>query len=58
MKLKVRIESKCHHCSKALTIDVDDQLKWTVRQAGASPLLFEPDVAWSSFHGANIIHDY
>ena len=29
-----------------------------VISVGASPLLFEPDMDWKSFSGANIIHDY
>jgi hypothetical protein len=37
---------------------VDDELRWRVRSSGASPLLFEPDVDWSTFRGQNIIDDY
>jgi len=29
-----------------------------VLSKGASPLLFEPHVDWSTFHSPNIIHDY
>jgi hypothetical protein len=57
-KLRVRIDSSCHHCSRPLTIEVDDDLGWRVLSPGASPLLFEPDMDWQSFHGPNIIHDY
>ena len=39
-------------------IDVDEELVWKVVSAGASPLLFEPDMNWKAFSGANIIHDY
>ncbi|MGB9106562.1 MAG: hypothetical protein WCC59_17555 [Terriglobales bacterium] len=55
-KLRVRIESSCRHCARPLTIEVDDDLG--VLSPGASPLLFEPDMNWQSFHGRNIIHDY
>jgi hypothetical protein len=55
-KLRVRIESSCRHCSLPITIEVDDDLG--VLSPGASPLLFEPDMDWQSFHGPNIIHDY
>jgi hypothetical protein len=57
-KLRVRIESSCRHCSRPLTIEVDDDLRWRILTPGASPLLFEPDMDWQSFHGPNIIHDY
>lgn len=57
-KLRVRIDSECKHCSQSLIIEVDDQLGWKVVSAGASPLLFEPDMDWKAFSGSNIIHDY
>src|SRR5215472_7626686 len=31
---------------------------WNVLSEGASPFLFEPDMNWTTFSGANIIHDY
>jgi len=57
-KLQVRIDSECSHCAKPLSFEVDDELRWQVRSSGASPLLFEPEVQWSTFRGQNIIHDY
>jgi hypothetical protein len=39
-------------------MDVDERLRFRVLSPGALPLLFEPDMDWSSFRGANIIHDY
>jgi hypothetical protein len=57
-KLRVRINSECKHCSRPLIIEVDEELSWNVLSAGASPLLFEPDMNWKAFSGANIIHDY
>jgi len=57
-KLRVCIDSKCHHCSRSLSIEVDDELRWRVQSTGARPLLFEPDIEWSTFQGQNIIHDY
>ncbi len=41
-----------------MAIDVDNQLRFRVQSPGASPLIFEPDMDWSTFGGANIIHDY
>ena len=57
-KLRVRIDSECQHCQRPLRLEVDDELQWNVLTQGASPLLFEPDMDWASFRGANIIHDY
>jgi hypothetical protein len=57
-RLQVRIDSECKHCSRPLTIEVNEELAWKVITAGASPLLFEPSMNWETFSGANIIHDY
>jgi hypothetical protein len=48
----------CHHCSQPLAIEVDDEFSWRVLSAGASPLLFEPQVDWGTLRSPNIIHDY
>ena len=56
--MRVRIESSCRHCSLPIVIEVDDDLRWRVLTPGVAPLLFEPNMDWQSFHGANIIHDY
>lgn len=57
-KLTVHIDSECKHCSRALVIEVNDELTYNVLSAGASPLLFEPDIKWNAFSSANIIRDY
>ena len=54
----MRIDSECHHCSRPLTLEVDEELGWEVGQRDVAPLLFEPDMDWEKFLGANIIHDY
>jgi hypothetical protein len=57
-KLTVELESECAHCGKALHISIDSELNSRVREEDAEPLLFEPDVDWETFKGANIINDY
>jgi hypothetical protein len=57
-RLRVRIDSECKHCSRPLILEVNEELAWNVISVGASPLLFEPDMNWKSFSGANIIRDY
>lgn len=39
-------------------MEVDEHLRFRVVSRGAFPLLFEPDIDWGTFLGANIIHDY
>ena len=57
-KLRIRVDSECHHCSRPLIFDVDEELGWQVLVRGASPLLFEPEIQWRTFRGPNIIQDY
>jgi len=57
-KLSAEIESACAHCGKPLHISVDSELNSQVREEEGEPLLFEPDVDWKTFKGANIINDY
>jgi hypothetical protein len=57
-KLLIQVDSECHHCSRPLAIEVDERLGSRVLSRGASPLIFEPDMDWNEFRGANIIHDY
>lgn len=52
------MDSECHHCSRPLAIEVDEHLHFQVLSHRASPLIFEPDIDWNKFRGANIIHDY
>ncbi len=37
---------------------VDSDLQVSVREAGANPLVFLPDVDWSMFTGRTIIDSY
>jgi hypothetical protein len=54
----VELESECAHCGKALHITIGSDLNCHVREKEAQPLLFEPEIDWETFRGANIIDDY
>jgi hypothetical protein len=41
-----------------LYLTLESDLEWSVEESDANPLVFEPDVDWGHFKGANIIHDY
>ncbi len=56
--LTVEIETKCRHCDQALHITLDSSMKYSVREEGASPLLFMPDVDWDNFAERTIIDSY
>ncbi len=57
-RLAVEIDSECAHCGQGLHLALDSELVWKVKEHGASPLVFEPEVDWKRFKGSNIIHDY
>jgi hypothetical protein len=56
--LSVEIEAKCKHCDQDLHITVDSNMKISVQEKKASPLMFSPDVDWDHFTGRNIIDGY
>jgi hypothetical protein len=57
-RLEVEIETSCAHCGRALHIVVDEQLRWRVRESGANPRVFLPQIDWATFREPNIINDY
>ncbi len=54
----MELDSECAHCGNALHISIDDELNFRVGEKDVHPLLFEPDVDWKTFKGADIINDY
>ena len=57
-KLSAEIETSCVHCGQKLHIHLDSEGVWSVSQPGAAPLVFEPEVDWTTFTKPNIIDDY
>jgi len=56
--LEVEIATSCAHCGQAMHVVVNERLEWRVREAGADPHLFLPQIDWASFQARNIIGDY
>jgi len=56
--LKVRIETKCACCSKAMSIDIDNKLNVVVHSSGAQPLVFIPDVDFTTLSDPSIIDSF
>lgn len=54
----MRVESGCATCARPVRIDVDQDLRWEVRDPGLRPLILEPSVDWSRFGEASILHAY
>jgi len=57
-RLSVRIETECAHCARPIHIALDSAMRYSVEEAGAEPLVFEPQVNWETFTEPNIIHAY
>jgi hypothetical protein len=54
----VEIETQCRHCGAPLHIALDGALAASVRETGARPLVFTPDVDWQTFSDRTIIDAY
>jgi len=54
----VDIETTCAHCDKVMHISTDSNMRSDVREIGASPLVFIPEVDWTNFSDTTIIEAY
>jgi len=52
------IETNCACCDKPLRITLDSDGVWNVDQKEATPMVFHPEIDWSTFTKANIIDDF
>ena len=57
-RLSVKIDSECAHCGQNIHLIFDTELAWSVGKNDTDLLVFEPEVDWRHFKGANILHDY
>lgn len=56
--LSVSIRTECAHCGRPMRIEVDSELRCRVEDAGAEPLVFQPQINWATFSEPNIIAAY
>jgi len=56
--LSIEVTTKCYHCDQVLHLTIDSDMQVSVREAGAQPLVFLPDVDWKNFSEPNIIDSY
>lgn len=54
----MEVATGCVHCGEPLHLMLDSEGGFEVREEGAEPFVFHPDVDWSTFSKATIIHDY
>ena len=56
--VSVDIETNCRHCDKILHITIDSNMRVSVREERAAPLVFMPDIDWDNFAERTIIDSY
>jgi hypothetical protein len=56
--VSAEIETKCMHCDRTMHITADSDMHISVREEGAAPLMFSPDVDWDHFAERTIIDSY
>jgi hypothetical protein len=56
--ISVEVETACRHCGQALHMTVDSAMRVSVREPGAAPLVFMPDVDFQHFAERTIIDAY
>jgi hypothetical protein len=52
------IRTRCARSGRELTLLVSSEGDVEVREKGASPLLFEPEIDWERFEKPNILDDF
>jgi hypothetical protein len=53
--LSITVRTECAHCSKPMQIEIDSELNYSVREEGASPIVFVPAVNFSELKDPSII---
>ena len=56
--VSIEVETKCQHCDQVLHLTMDNEMRISVRESGANPLVFMPDIDWNSFTDRTIIDSY
>jgi hypothetical protein len=56
--ISIEIETKCRHCDQIMHIVIDSNMRVSVREDKAAPLIFMPDIDWDHFAKRTIIDAY
>lgn len=56
--ISARIRTRCAQSGRELTLFVSADGDIEVREKGAAPLLFEPEIDWAHFDKPHIIDDF
>jgi hypothetical protein len=53
--LSFEIETSCGHCGEPIHIEMDSELRYRVREAGADPIVYVPMVDFEELEDPSII---
>jgi hypothetical protein len=56
--LSVVVGTECAHCSEPMHIEIDSQLHSSVREEGAEPIVFIPQVDFQGLEDPSIIDSF
>ena len=56
--VSIEVETKCKHCDHTMHFTIDSDMRVSVRESGANPLVFMPDIDWNNFAERTIIDSY
>jgi hypothetical protein len=57
-KLSCQVETVCSHCSQSIHLEIDSDLRCSVMEAGAAPLVFVPMVDFDRLEDPSIINAF
>ena len=52
------VETECAHCSRKKHIEIDSELNYSVKEEGADPIVFVPNVDIFELEKPNIIDSF
>jgi hypothetical protein len=56
--ISIEVKTMCIHCERELHLTIDSNMQFSVREKGASPLVFMPEIDWANFAEQTIIDAY
>jgi len=54
----IEVETKCEHCDQVMQFTIDNNMRVSIRESDANPLVFMPDIDWNNFAERTIIDSY
>ena len=56
--LSVTVDTECHHCSEPFSLEIDSEMRISVGDTNAKPIVFTPNVNPFEVDGPSIVDDF